>query len=667
MSLHKIISGPLNVSLRIVSESKVKFKDAPQTSASENDVIRVAEANPCQLRFSVFGIFSQAIHHSIPNAAAYSPIHSSSGMIRLTRRWHAAIISISSFAFLLLIFRRLNESPYTNPGGLRHNPEFVNKLPTSQPKTFPDFQFKFPPETDEQKDTRLLRQDAVKQTFLRSWKGYKDHAWMKDEVQPLSGESVTTFAGWGATLVDTLDTLWIMDLKDEFREAVAAVAIIDFNSSESEILNVFEMTIRYLGGLLGAYDISDGAYPILLVKATEIGEILYKAFDTPNRMPMTRWHWKESGTPKGSQASDMSLAAELGSLTLEFTRLSQLTGDSKYYDAVYRVMLAFEQSQRGTKLPGLWPTVINARTLNFGAGQFTIAGMTDSLYEYLPKQFMLLGGTAKNYKTMYERALQTMKTAIFFRPLVPPSHDNEDESSDLPTSTKSAQGADILIAGNAHLDQRTHKMVREPQGQHLGCFAGGMVALAAKLFRREAEDMATAERLVRGCIWAYNSQPIGIMPEVFHVMPCENDRDCEWDEKKWHTGVILRQRVDDTHRTDDKDRAQQFIRELRLQPGYTGVGDRRYILRPEAIESVFVLYRLTGDKTLMDAAWRMFERIEAVTSTKIANAAIKDVTVQLEEAEQLDQMESFWLAETLKYFYLIFSEPELCSLDKFVL
>lgn len=281
---------------------------------------------------------------------------------------------------------------------------------------------------------------------------------------------------------------------------------------------------------------------------------------------------------------------------------------------------------------------------------------------------MLLGGTVQSYKTMYERALQSMKTAIFFRPLVPPFHGSENEDSNTPTSTKAAQGADILIAGNAQYDPRSHKIVREPQGQHLGCFAGGMVALGAKLFNREAEDIDVAERLVRGCVWAYDSQPTGIMPETFHFMPCEDKRNCEWDKQRWHDGVLLRQPVDeDMHRMTDEARVQLFIREKRLQPGYTDVGDRRYILRPEAIESVFVLYRLTGDKSLLDAGWRMYERIDAATSAGIGNAAIKDVTVKQDQVEQVDRMESFWLAETLKYFYLLFSEPELCSLDKFVL
>ena len=61
----------------------------------------------------------------------------------------------------------------------------------------------------------------------------------------------------------------------------------------------------------------------------------------------------------------------------------------------------------------------------------------------------------------------------------------------------------------------------------------------------------------------------------------------------------------------------------------------------------------------------MFQSIEKATKTDIANAAVEDVTEV--SPRQEDRMESFWLAETLKYFYLIFSEPELISLDDYVL
>jgi mannosyl-oligosaccharide alpha-1,2-mannosidase len=61
----------------------------------------------------------------------------------------------------------------------------------------------------------------------------------------------------------------------------------------------------------------------------------------------------------------------------------------------------------------------------------------------------------------------------------------------------------------------------------------------------------------------------------------------------------------------------------------------------------------------------MFTAIQNATLTDIAHSAIADVTKN--DTRKLDNCESFWLAETLKYFYLIFSEPHLVSLDEFVL
>ena len=76
------------------------------------------------------------------------------------------------------------------------------------------------------------------------------------------------------------------------------------------------------------------------------------------------------------------------------------------------------------------------------------------------------------------------------------------------------------------------------------------------------------------------------------------------------------------------------------------------------------MYRITGERKYQDIAWDMFQAIEANTRTELANAALSDVMKT--PTEKYDSMESFWLAETLKYFYLIFSEPETISLDDFV-
>lgn len=66
----------------------------------------------------------------------------------------------------------------------------------------------------------------------------------------------------------------------------------------------------------------------------------------------------------------------------------------------------------------------------------------------------------------------------------------------------------------------------------------------------------------------------------------------------------------------------------------------------------------------MEHAWDMFRSIYARTRTSLANAAITDVTRSTAPKE--DNMESFWPAETLKYFYLTFAEPDFISLDDYV-
>jgi mannosyl-oligosaccharide alpha-1,2-mannosidase len=112
-------------------------------------------------------------------------------------------------------------------------------------------------------------------------------------------------------------------------------------------------------------------------------------------------------------------------------------------------------------------------------------------------------------------------------------------------------------------------------------------------------------------------------------------------------------------------RLQEIISARRLPEGMLDIADRKYILRPEAIESVFLMYRMTGETTWMDKAWDMFTAIEKHTRTKRAAASLDDVAK--ERPAQVDSMESFWLAETLKYFYLVFSDWDVVDLDKWVL
>ena len=160
------------------------------------------------------------------------------------------------------------------------------------------------------------------------------------------------------------------------------------------------------------------------------------------------------------------------------------------------------------------------------------------------------------------------------------------------------------------------------------------------------------------------------------------DSDCTWTPEIWSSALNAVYPLPATRLISEADKeanVQTVMKERRLPEGITAIDDRRYILRPEAIESVFLMYRMTGKSEYMEAAWRMFQAVEKISRTKIAAAAIADVTIKFEgegnpggkgegeQGQKMDSMESFWLAETLKYFYLCFEEWDVVSLDEWVL
>ncbi|KAI9689445.1 MAG: hypothetical protein M1822_010096 [Bathelium mastoideum] len=579
-------------------------------------------------------------------------------MIPRLTRWISYILTTAAFLYIFLYYNPLvatdSTSSFRLPKAkhssvqwdtipLKYPAQTVLSLPTDAPQRMPPVQYSFGVETAEHASKQEERRKAVKKVFEKCWASYKKRAWMKDELAPVSGGYKNTFGGWAATLVDSLDTLWIMGMKGEFYDAVEAVGQIDFTTSVMDEINVFETTIRYLGGFLAAYDLSGDQ--VLRQKAIEVGEMVYVAFDTPNRMPITRWQLHNAAKGHRQEAPEHVLVAEIGSLTMEFTRLSQITGDSKWYDATQRIMKVFAKQQRKTRLPGMWPVTVNARDADFTQDTwFTLSAMADSLYEYLPKMHALLGGVDNMYQRLYEDSMKTALESVIFRPMIP----GDD---------------DILIAGNARVSSPTRER-HEAQSQHLGCYAGGMFALGGRLFSR-ADHLRVANQLTDGCLFAYRSFPLGIMPEIAEMLPCPRvyparmDDHCAWNETAWRVAVL-------EHEGREPTPANMKVFDPRLPPGFVSVADRRYILRPEAIESVFILYRTSGRLDLLDSAWDMFQAINNATATDLANAALADVTVRETRPRRLDSMESFWTAETLKYFYLVFSETDLVSLDEWV-
>jgi ER degradation enhancer, mannosidase alpha-like 2 len=89
---------------------------------------------------------------------------------------------------------------------------------------------------------------------------------------------------------------------------------------------------------------------------------------------------------------------------------------------------------------------------------------------------------------------------------------------------------------------------------------------------------------------------------------------------------------------------------------------KSYHLRPEIVESTYYLYHFTGDPEYRRMGEKMFDDFVKYCRTESGYAAIADVISK----QQRDEMESFVLAETFKYFYLLFAPPETLHFDKVI-
>jgi mannosidase alpha-like ER degradation enhancer 2 len=89
---------------------------------------------------------------------------------------------------------------------------------------------------------------------------------------------------------------------------------------------------------------------------------------------------------------------------------------------------------------------------------------------------------------------------------------------------------------------------------------------------------------------------------------------------------------------------------------------RSYHLRPEIIESTYYLYHYTGDPEYWRMGEKMFDDFVKYCRVEAGYAALADVISK----QQLDEMQSFVLAETFKYFYLLFSPRETLQFDKVI-
>jgi mannosidase alpha-like ER degradation enhancer 2 len=236
-----------------------------------------------------------------------------------------------------------------------------------------------PTMVDAAESKRLAKQ--VKREFLHAWRNYERYAWGHDELRPLSK---TPRDWYGPSLlmtpVDALDTLIVMGEK---READKARRLIDARLSFDQDIYVknFEITIRLLGGLLSAYELSGDRQ--LLALAEDLGKRLLPAFDSPTGLPYVYVNLK-TGKTQGTATNP----AETGSLLLEFGTLSKLTGNPMYFDKAKRALV---ETYRRRSAIGLVGDGIDAASGQWTSPDSHISGGIDSYYEYLLKCWQLFG------------------------------------------------------------------------------------------------------------------------------------------------------------------------------------------------------------------------------------------------------------------------------------
>ncbi|XP_034397060.1 mannosidase, alpha, class 1B, member 1b isoform X3 [Cyclopterus lumpus] len=439
-------------------------------------------------------------------------------------------------------------------------------------------------------EARLL--EAVQEAFLHSWKGYKDFAWGHDELRPLS-KSYSEWFGLGLTLIDALDTMWILGLKKEFEEAKSWVATeLTFNKSVD--VNLFESTIRILGGLLSTYHLTGDI--LFLDKAKDIGSRLMPAFNTPSKIPYSDVNIGK-GTAHPPRWTSDSTVAEVTSIQLEFRELSRLTQEPHYQAAVAEVMKQVHKLDG--KLDGLVPMFINTNNGQFThQGIYTLGARADSYYEYLLKQWIQGGKTENQLLEDYLQAIEGVKKNLL---------------------QKSSPNGLTFVGEIAH-GQFSPKM------DHLVCFLPGTLALGAHN-GLPADHMDLAKQLMETCYQMYIQMETGLSPEIVHF--------------NMHQGS--------TRDIDVK------------------LADRHNLLRPETVESLFYLYRFTKDHKYQDWGWEILQNFNKYTKVSSGGYTSINNVRDPDYPSPRDKMESFFLGETLKYMYLLFSDdPNLISLDQYV-
>lgn len=247
--------------------------------------------------------------------------------------------------------------------------------------------------SDEMKQEMCVK---VKAAAQHAWQGYKQYAWGADDLKPLTKEPKTWYKkSMLMTPVDAFDTFKLLGLNEEANEAKELIlSKLNFNIDND--VQVFEITIRLLAGLITAYEL-DGDKKFCKL-AEDLADRLMPAFNSPTGMPYRYVHLQTGLTRDG-----INNPAEIGTLMMEFGKLSKITGNNKYYDAAKKAIMLVYKKRSALDLVG---EQIDVQTGKWVNTKSHIGAYIDSYYEYLYKSWLLFGDND------FKDAFETHNTAI---------------------------------------------------------------------------------------------------------------------------------------------------------------------------------------------------------------------------------------------------------------
>ncbi|KAK4627927.1 putative mannosyl-oligosaccharide alpha-1,2-mannosidase [Fulvia fulva] len=477
------------------------------------------------------------------------------------------------------------------------------------------------------------RAEAIKEAFRHGWSGYSKYAYGMDELQPLSAKGNNNRYGWGLTIVDSIDTAIIMGLNDIVSDMLDFIGKIDFTRTRADHINVFETNIRYIGGLLSAYDLlksgqfsgnyDEDQVDALLEQAVTLTDRVAHAFDTRTGLPAADLDYNNGRPitatytdPSNNATYNSTNAASIGTFILEFTRLSDLTGNQTYRQIAERANSYLIKPSPSPIYPGLIGTQFDIDTgemLTFDGGWQ--AGV-DSALEYLIKTYQYhTTNTTTTYKDFWLKAVESTTENIAVHPYGFP---------DLTFVTR--------LDNNGSL---------EYLADTFSCFAGGNFLLGgAFLDSPDITDLGVA--WTDGCHKSYNSTLTGLGPlawawfnETNQAYDADNENDAAARKNAARKGFWIFPQVEN------------------------------WFSRPEPLESVFYAHRITGDERWADHNWEIFKALNETSRNSIAFAAVNNVDMP-DGGSLSDSLDSFFFAEVLKYLYLTFAEPDVIDLSEWV-